>query len=477
MPNAKLASAPSHLVKLSLAALLAVSLCLVPCIASAAPDAGLTAQAQSTETQQMYRLYNPNSGEHFYTADAGERDSLSNIGWDYEGIEWTAPLWSNTPVYRLYSGTDHHYCTSWDECWGLVGAGWVLEGTGWYSDDNKGVPLWRQYNPNVDPSAPTNNSGSHNYTTSENEHNFLCGIGWIGEDVGWYGVKTDAALTARYSYELEVLNPQGLYTGSDIVLYVKTDNPERNFSIACDDASITRTSGIYYEDVRTKDTGNFVYQLQPLASGNGYLATVEVEDPGSCSLYVEEYGKNADGSDNFFLTNRGSEDLMVDVKDGGAAIDAWMNQMIAKYCSEPGMTQLEKMTALCIAFEGGTYARGSYDFRQKYPNAQCIKDAPLFKYTPNKEDGGYVYLVSNEAPCFVTYCWNSYESPAYLYKFAKKLGFTDVENLYGKYPLGSEGWRQFHSYIQITENGQEYLFGACPAKYTNYVSTINYLDI
>ncbi|HCK87514.1 MAG TPA: hypothetical protein DHW39_01760, partial [Erysipelotrichaceae bacterium] len=49
---------------------------------------------------EMYRLYNPNSGEHFYTAKAKERDVLASIGWQYEGIGWYAPKESNTPVYR-----------------------------------------------------------------------------------------------------------------------------------------------------------------------------------------------------------------------------------------------------------------------------------------------------------------------------------------------------------------------------------------
>ena len=75
----------------------------------------------------------------------------------------------------------------------LIDVGWTLEGDNaegiaWYSDDQKRVPLYRQFNPNVDPTAPFNNSGSHNYTTSLEEHEQLISIGWRGEDIGWYGV-------------------------------------------------------------------------------------------------------------------------------------------------------------------------------------------------------------------------------------------------------------------------------------------------
>ena len=92
-------------------------------------------------------------------------------------------------MYRLYSGTDHHYTMDAKERDMLKRAGWRYEGVGWYSDDAKGVPLYRQFNPNVQPSAPRNNSGSHNYTKDKSEHNRLVAIGWKGEGVGWYGVK------------------------------------------------------------------------------------------------------------------------------------------------------------------------------------------------------------------------------------------------------------------------------------------------
>lgn len=136
----------------------------------------------------MYRMYNPNSGEHFYTGDANERDFLKSVGWRYEGTGWIAPTKSNTPVYRLYSGTDHHYTTSEYERDHLVSVGWSYEGTGWYSDDAQTVPLLRLFNPNVDPSADWGNSGSHHYTTSSVERDFLVQVGWRFEGAGWYAL-------------------------------------------------------------------------------------------------------------------------------------------------------------------------------------------------------------------------------------------------------------------------------------------------
>ena len=135
------------------------------------------------ETQPMHRLYNPNSGEHFYTADDVERDYLVSLGWHNEGEGWTAPKTSSTPVYRLYNsvGGEHHYTMDAGEKNWLASLGWNDEGIGWYSDDAKRTVLYREYNPN----AFANN---HNYTTSWSEHSWLIGLGWKDEGLAWYGV-------------------------------------------------------------------------------------------------------------------------------------------------------------------------------------------------------------------------------------------------------------------------------------------------
>lgn len=57
-----------------------------------------------SQTIPMYRLFNPNSGEHFYTRNTGERDDLRKIGWNYEGIGWYSYKGANgIPVSRLYN--------------------------------------------------------------------------------------------------------------------------------------------------------------------------------------------------------------------------------------------------------------------------------------------------------------------------------------------------------------------------------------
>ena len=135
----------------------------------------------------MYRVYNPNSGEHFYTSNKAEKDHLVNLGWKYEGIGWKAPTVSNYPVYRLYNanGGEHHYTMNVDEKNNLVKLGWKYEGIGWFSadpNDSNSVPLLREYNPNAF-------SNNHNYTINANEHNWLVSLGWKDEGKAWYATK------------------------------------------------------------------------------------------------------------------------------------------------------------------------------------------------------------------------------------------------------------------------------------------------
>ena len=169
-----------------LAALFAISVVLCPALASVALAEDAPAAIAT------HRLYNPYTGEHFYTQSTDERDSLQRLGWRSEGVGWTAPP-EGDPVYRLYNpyaaGGDHHYTTSADERDHLVKLGWRDEGIGWYSDKDKGAPLWRQYNPYA-------STGTHNFTLSPTENLNLISHGWRHEGVAWYGLDTGAQAPA-----------------------------------------------------------------------------------------------------------------------------------------------------------------------------------------------------------------------------------------------------------------------------------------
>ncbi|MBV7391504.1 M60 family metallopeptidase [Enterococcus sp. ALS3] len=141
----------------------------------------LTVLVKDDQITIMYRIYNPNNGEHFYTQSIQEKNELLKDGWRDEGIGWRVPM-SGDPIYRLYNPNvgDHHYTLSNDEKTYLVSQGWKDEGIGWFSGGD--IPIYRQYNPNA-------KTGSHNFTTSINEKDSLIEVGWKDEGVSWYSVK------------------------------------------------------------------------------------------------------------------------------------------------------------------------------------------------------------------------------------------------------------------------------------------------
>ncbi len=146
----------------------------------------LSVQGTRTDnaTCTMHRLYNPNSGEHFYTANDVEKNYLVSLGWNYEGAGWTAPACSGTPVYRVYNPNagDHHYTTNANEKNYLVSIGWNDEGIGWYSNELGTSTLHRLYNPNA------TGAGAHHYTTNAAEATILQNLGWRYEGTAWYGL-------------------------------------------------------------------------------------------------------------------------------------------------------------------------------------------------------------------------------------------------------------------------------------------------
>lgn len=147
-----------------------------------------------TPSNPMFRLYNPNSGEHFYTANADEQEALVKLGWNDEGYGWVAPTKAYAvanpttcpAVYRLYNPNagDHHYTTDENEKNILVSVGWKDEEIGWYSAPANGnVPVYREYNPNAKA------AGAHNYTTNKVENDFLLSVGWLNEGIAWYALQ------------------------------------------------------------------------------------------------------------------------------------------------------------------------------------------------------------------------------------------------------------------------------------------------
>ncbi|MCT0449092.1 hypothetical protein EFK69_07960 [Lactococcus lactis subsp. lactis] len=149
-------------------------------------DTNTNTKPNTNKTQVVYRVYNPNTGEHFYPTSTYERDANISAGWKNEGILENAPT-SGTAVYRVYNpnakGGYHYYTTSQYEAKSLVSKGWEWDNDAkpvFYSGRSKAVYV--AYNPNAD-------TGAHNYTMNSFEQNSLLSVGWKYGKTAWFAVK------------------------------------------------------------------------------------------------------------------------------------------------------------------------------------------------------------------------------------------------------------------------------------------------
>ena len=130
----------------------------------------------------VYRLYNSNTGEHFFTISVDEGNLLIHNGWQYEGVAWIAPAHSEVEVVRLINPNTgvHMYVSAPVERDALVSIGWKIEGTAFYSDVNQSEPIYRLYNPNT---------GDHMFTANMDEQYCLIQYGWNSEGTDFYGLR------------------------------------------------------------------------------------------------------------------------------------------------------------------------------------------------------------------------------------------------------------------------------------------------
>ncbi len=127
--------------------------------------------------EPLYRLYNPRSGEHFYTIDPAEVNALLHDSYVSEGTEgrvWNTQVSGSVPFYRLLLApvggpVRHMYTTSVVERNVLIANGWKLEygpgggpGAGYVynSQAPQTVPLYRWYNPKINDHLFTLSSAS-----------------------------------------------------------------------------------------------------------------------------------------------------------------------------------------------------------------------------------------------------------------------------------------------------------------------------
>lgn len=184
----------------------------------AAPQNSMESDAATlaAATQDVLRLYNRWSGEHLYTTNRTEYNSLDKVGWSGEGTAWAAPSSGSNPVWRLYNrwSGDHLLTSDRKEYDALGRAGWNREGVAFYSGG--GVSVWRLYNRWL-------KAGTHLLTTDKTEYDNLIRDGWSGEGVAFYAVSARSGQTDSQRREAEVRaainrNPTSVNNGDTITV-------------------------------------------------------------------------------------------------------------------------------------------------------------------------------------------------------------------------------------------------------------------
>lgn len=259
---------------------------------TASEDEEFETESEETAIQiKMYRLYNQWTGEHFYTGNYGEFDTLYNLGWNDEGVGWIAPSISDYPVYRLYNpySSDHHYTMSEDEYNACIAQGWSGEGVGWYSSNpekKSQFALYREFN-------PYESVGTHNYTLSKSEHQSLVSIGWRDEGIAWCamndttepGTRPDHPKPKRWPVYYSQRDPRWAYKRFG---YYTMD------SSACVPTSIAMAiAGIKGDGTTPVDVASYLYDIHEYNYG-GIGAGANAS-----RLALEHWGLRATGIDSY----------------------------------------------------------------------------------------------------------------------------------------------------------------------------------
>jgi hypothetical protein len=283
-----------------------------------------TSYAAQSEVIPIYRLYCKVTGEHLYTTDVNERNTLYATSlWGYEGVAWYADT-TGTPVYRLYnSGLKNHlYTTNPEEINALLQIKeWSIDNDGkpvFYS--NGFVPIYRVYNRDL--------NGMHHLTTDLNEYNTLPQYGWTQEGVSIYARAIGAQIQTQYyptalpatpeanipiqtegTYTIEnvsadtaieadiTLNGSG--TGCHAKLVLCTATSAVSFGLqydTCAKAPYTGKTMLLIENVSSNDSGGQTYDRpsnQEAALGQTCHLMITLNKDGTGDVYLN---KNKIGS-------------------------------------------------------------------------------------------------------------------------------------------------------------------------------------
>lgn len=248
----------------------------------------------------------------------------------------------------------------------------------------------------------------------------------------------------KYKYELQVMNSKdkNLYNDSDVVIYIKTNNPNPvTIKADCGTGKLVKREdedGVFYtiEDEFHKIISSNVYSdVRYTGSNNqvsgGYLYTYKWDNPGKKNFTIKEKAGE---------TWIAAASIEIELKDKKKSENEWLQSVINEVI-DSSMTSREKMQRL----------------------KQYILDN--FMYDRNNEQGG-IYLLADEGVYWERKHIDCWDATNIMCLFAEKLG------LKSKWTYA--GYAQ-HYYATVTIDGKEYEYDACPMSETGWTIVWEYI--
>ena len=233
-----------------------------------------------------------------------------------------------------------------------------------------------------------------------------------------------------YSYELTILNKTELYDGIDVLLYIKTDNPDPSqISIK---ANTRYTLEPEYDDIHY--TSDKKVTGIPYAVAGGYVYAIAYEEPMEDTIIVREITKRA--SNGYPLKYKIVASLPVTIHDYDLGKYQWAQGVIEEVVT-PNMTNIEALTAIQTYLEEN------------------------FKYLANDED--HIFrLAADVGPVWISKRVDCISAASLVYYFASTFyGLTDGKLTYAGYLN--------HYFLTLTVDGQEYYFEPYIPSSTGYI--------
>ena len=205
---------------------------------------------------EVYRLYNSETRQHRFTANQGERDSLRDNGWSYDGVGFHYCPAGRDTVYRITNGENTRLITEGTgEFTQAVAEGYRLDVLAFANNNSNGdVPIYWLVN---------SNTGNNFYTANASEAEFAeNNLNFTNKGVAFHTCSEDSNPVYR------------LYNSSTNNHLYTTSARERNNAV--------RHANFVYENVAfytCKDQGDELYRLyNPRTKKHFYTTSASERD-------------------------------------------------------------------------------------------------------------------------------------------------------------------------------------------------------